>query len=193
MAYERDSEREAHWRGIAKPMPRRRKEIQAPDCYTSEESLRLGPPLLPREMEDKWMAWLDVEGCVLDFQRSWTGFHIYRVHVVGNDDDTLSIERVEVNRDPEQYTCTDDAYDADLVRWLIRALLLQQPVPFPVPPDLAGASAAIAAWSTAGSALPGVPEPGFDVTTPPRPPSPPACEDGCPGSTLKASPEVPPC
>jgi hypothetical protein len=55
----------------------------------------------------------------------------------------------EVNRDPSQYTETDDHYDAELISYLVDVLLIRTAADFPA---MYGSSSenAIAAWSIAG-------------------------------------------
>ena len=36
-----------------------------------------------------------------------------------------------LNRDPDQYRCTDDLYDAKMILYLINVLLLRRPAKFP--------------------------------------------------------------
>ncbi|ELP32528.1 hypothetical protein RBSWK_03541 [Rhodopirellula baltica SWK14] len=81
-------------------------------------------------MEDKWFIYRD--GDWLYFHRSWTGALIYWLKL---DFDTQSITVSEswVNRESEQYSSTDTAYDRALVDYLIRGLLLKEQVPFPMP------------------------------------------------------------
>ncbi len=62
------------------------------------EALRYGN--VPRAMEDKWFWYM--EGSTLWAHRSWSGFCIYRIDF---REDGHPI--VTVNRDPEQYGCTD--------------------------------------------------------------------------------------
>ena len=69
----------------------------------------------PTEMEDKWFRYM--EGDVLYAHRSWTGFCIY----IADFGEKGKI-KVTVNRDPEQYTCTDINEDREkfcdlLCRW----------------------------------------------------------------------------
>ena len=70
---------------------------------------------LPQGMEDKWFWYM--EGDVLHAHRSWTGYCIY----IADFSEKGKI-KVTVNRDPEQYTCTDIEEDKEkfcdlLSRW----------------------------------------------------------------------------
>lgn len=158
-AFEED---EAHWRRIALPMPRARARIPYRDEFTGDEIDRLLRSVLPGDMADKWIALRN--DATLDFHRSWTGFHIFSV-VLG----PLEVEHDELygrvieawaNRDPEQWKTIGDAYDAELVRWLMRGLMLgQEGVAYPVDPTLTGDDALLAAWAGGGqAAFPGAAE-----------------------------------
>jgi hypothetical protein len=144
-------------------MPRQCTELRVRDHFTLDELERICRAVLPGEMEDKWIALPGEEGALLvDFHRSWTGFHVYRVHFREDEPTGYAIDRVVVNRDPEQYQETDDAYDGELVRWLIRSLLLGEDVPFPLKASRSPDDALLAAWATGGAAA---------FEGPPRPPS----------------------
>ena len=163
MAYGFSVEDEIHWRSVAKPLPRLVKEIEVGVVVRDDEDIAVN--LLPGEMEDKWIVLLDPEEPWIDFHRSWTGFLIYRAYFeIAPSGDTF-FRRALVSRDPEQYTETDDAYDSAILRWLIRALLCGQDVPFPLNPSLTGDAAVLAGWSVGGSAAFASPPP-----DPPRPP-----------------------
>ncbi len=72
--------------------------------------LRMGH--IPQEMEDKWFWYM--EGDTLYAHRSWTGCCIYRVGFRADNE-----HMVTVNRDPEQYGCTDNAEDLDNLNRLL--------------------------------------------------------------------------
>ncbi len=101
--------------------------------FTQEEYDRISRGLIPREMEDKWFIFM--EGDVLHFHRSWTGYCLYQVAFEGEAGAHVA-HTVKVNRDKDQWRGTDDQYDAELLRFLIRGLLLGEETEFPVPGDL---------------------------------------------------------
>ena len=76
--------------------------------FTPEQMQALRHGNIPEEMEDKWFWYM--EGNTLYAHRSWTGYCIY---VIQFSEDGR--HPVTVNRDPEQYKCTDLAEDA---KWL---------------------------------------------------------------------------
>ena len=64
------------------------------------------------------------------FHRSWMGFGIYAVKLHVTDAGS-TVEEARANRSPEQYGETDDAYDAELLSFLVERLLLGRDVRFP--------------------------------------------------------------
>ena len=83
-----------------KPMPDRHETFVLHRSFDKQEMdiLRMGH--IPQEMEDKWFWYM--EGSTLFAHRSWTGYCIYEIGFREDDDPV-----VKVNRDPEQYKCTD--------------------------------------------------------------------------------------
>jgi hypothetical protein len=88
------------------------------DCMTPA-SARVRMGLIPLEMQEK--CFLYYAGETLHLHRSWTGSRIARVHFAP-DGDGLRATSAEVNREPQQYTATDDAADIDLIERLVREL-----------------------------------------------------------------------
>ena len=110
------------------PMPDRNATIPLALLYHEKQLFLMRRGVVPREMEDKWFVyWKD--DC-LHFHRSWTGFCIYIVRFEVEEVGATSVEAV-VNRDPDQYGSTDDAYDAQMISYLIDVLLLRRPGRFP--------------------------------------------------------------
>lgn len=103
------------------PMPIACKTLPFERQYDRLDSCLIRRGVLPKEMEDKWFAY--VEQDVLVLRRSWTGYTIYTVELMRTGDG-LETRRVTVNRDPEQYKCTDDAEDVGLLDRLIDHLIL---------------------------------------------------------------------
>ncbi len=146
---------ERHWRRIAKPMPARRGFLPYEDFFTEEESEDILTTVLPEVMEDKWIVLQN--DCTLDFHRSWTGFHVYSVET---EYDPVRggayVVRTWVNREPEQYSCTNDMLDVARVRWLLRTMVLGQDLPYPVDPSLSGDDAILEGLATGGNAYFGI-------------------------------------
>lgn len=103
------------------PLPRERTTLALDQSYSEEEmaSIRLGS--IPQQMEDKWFLYFADDR--LFFLRSWTGYCVYVAHFRPAEKGT-TLANAEVNRDPDQYTETDDSLDARMIPFLIDALLL---------------------------------------------------------------------
>jgi hypothetical protein len=104
-----------------RPLPERRAQVPFKRAFSAEEYERVQAGFLPREMEDKWFIFL--EGDWLYFHRSWTGICIYAVRLLPIDDGHR-VSEAWANRDPAEYRVTDDAYDVDLLRFLVDSVLL---------------------------------------------------------------------
>jgi len=71
----------------------------------------------------------------LFFHRSWTGACIYGVRLDGSPAGVRVIDSW-VNRDSDQYKCTDTEYDRKLVGFIIDAFLLGKSAQFPRPANV---------------------------------------------------------
>jgi hypothetical protein len=71
---------------------------------------------IPDAMEDHWFMCCDET--TIRYYRSWPGFCIY-VAKYEDDGETCRITELTVNREPEQYTCTDNEHDAALFMALL--------------------------------------------------------------------------
>ena len=107
------------WKTI--PLPERFSTISLDRLYSDAESDLIMAGFLPREMEDKWFLFF--ENDTLYCNRSWTGYCIYQVHFV-REDNSLRATHAEVNRDPDQYSNTDDAEDVEHIYSVIQGFLL---------------------------------------------------------------------
>ena len=94
--------------------------------FTPEQYKKLSEGFIPKEMEDKWSFY--IEDNTLLIRRSWTGFCIYMVYF----DKDYNIIKTLANRDPKQYSETDDDYDTELLDFLISNFLLGENKPFPL-------------------------------------------------------------
>lgn len=97
------------------PMPDKHAEFSFRRFFTKEEMELLRFGNIPQEMEDKWFWYYEDDR--LYIHRSWTGFCICIVRFTPGSDEL----HVTVNRDPEQYSCTDvneDQYELNrLLGW----------------------------------------------------------------------------
>ena len=129
-------------------MPEKRTTIPLDRSFSKDEIQQIQMGVIPEEMEDKWFVYWQDD--TLFFHRSWTGFCVYVVRFVCDDDGATATE-ADLNRDPEQYKNTDDQYDADMIPYLVNVLLLKRPAPFPSKSS-SGIRAALEQWSQVGRA-----------------------------------------
>lgn len=94
------------------PMPEKHETFVLHRSFSDDEmkALRLGN--IPQAMEDKWFLYM--EGSTLWAHRSWSGFCIYQIEF---KEDNRHI--VTVNRDPEQYLCTNLEEDIESLNELL--------------------------------------------------------------------------
>ena len=139
-----------HLGGHAPEMPAQTAAFRLDVTFAPFDSWLIARGFRPGEMEEKWFIHLD--GGRLLFRRSWTGNLIYEAEAAW-EGERLRLGAVRVNRDPAQYTQTDDAQDRRILVFLIRSILLGEHAPFPTSKALSPEDAAIQAWSIAGKAL----------------------------------------
>lgn len=84
--------------------------------FSQEEMARIRKGLLPWVQEQKWFLWFDAP--LLHIHRSWTGICYSQVMFVP-EGDTWRAVVARVNRNLEQYSETDDAADAIMIRNLV--------------------------------------------------------------------------
>ncbi len=88
--------------------------------FNEEEYQKLILGLSPKEMENRWR--IKFENDTLFFQRSWTGFIIFEAKIY-KENDRYFINEFLVERNPEKYRITDDAYDIEVITNKINKLL----------------------------------------------------------------------
>jgi len=103
------------------------------DSFSQTEFEALQRGLLPSAMEDKWFVFWEADSLFL--HRSWTGFCVYRVEFQRSGD-RFDIAQATVAANSEQYRRGSDRHEAAVLDFLIRGLLLHQPVEFPMPSDV---------------------------------------------------------
>ena len=89
--------------------------------------------LIPQKPTDAWFIYLDGE--LLHFHRSKTGTCVFQLNIVPFED-RYHAPQVVVNRDPQQYRNEDDAYDVQMISYLIDHLLLGRFAQLPIPKGL---------------------------------------------------------
>ncbi len=98
-----------------RPMPETNETFMLHRAFSDKEmtGIRLG--YIPKSMDDRWFCCMD--GNILWLYRSWSGCCIYRVEFKDGNGHIVT-----VNRDPEQYSCTDIKEDVEnlngLLDWL---------------------------------------------------------------------------
>jgi len=99
------------------PMPKQHDTFILNRHFSEEEMETLRCGNIPKAMEDKWFWYM--EDSTLWAHRSWTGYCIYRIDFMKDDNHVVT-----VNRDPEQYKCTSIEEDIaklnSLLDWWIQ-------------------------------------------------------------------------
>ena len=98
------------WKNL--PMPAQSVVIPMSMKIPSEAMRLVKRGHIPEAMEDHWFMYCD--DITIRYYRSWSGFCIYIAKYV-EDADYCTITELEVNRDPEQYSATDN--DEDVARF----------------------------------------------------------------------------
>jgi hypothetical protein len=131
-------------------LPKARATLPFDYTFSGLESFLIMRGFVPRVMEEKWFIY--VKDNHLIFRRSWSGVCIYCAAIERRGDE-LHTSHALVNRNPKQYTETDDRYDLEILRFLFSTILLGRPQPFPKKETLSGEDQVMQAWSNAGSAI----------------------------------------
>lgn len=106
-----------HWNTL--PMPAQQVRLPLDFTLTAEQAdaIRLG--FIPSAQEEKWFACF--QDNTLYQYRSWTDFCIDQIHFEPEGDGLRATHAI-VNRDPQQYPCTDDREDAERIEGLVFGL-----------------------------------------------------------------------
>jgi hypothetical protein len=113
----------AHWLKRCKPFPAQHARIDYRRWFSAVEARKLVDGRIPREMDDRWF--IAMQPGALDFYRSWTGYHVYRL-MVRQTDSGVEAGPLLASRDDAQYRCQDEHYDVETVNMLIDRLLLRR-------------------------------------------------------------------
>ncbi len=108
---------------VSLPMPTKHVTVPLDRVFSKDEAALLKLGFVPQEMQDKWFIYF--ESNVLHFHRSWTGYCIYQVFFV-QEDESLRMTQAIVNREPEQYTETRTERDQETISQVIDAFLLRR-------------------------------------------------------------------
>jgi len=134
-------------------MPTLQAELAWDRSYSREELSRIRNGLIPDSTEDKWFMYFHRSS--LNVHRSWTGACIYIVDF-DIQENGASVAKVCVNRDRNQYRGFDDAYELQMLAFLIGNLLLGGNFPFPIPDKQEESSAGVFQHNAAGTGYPEV-------------------------------------
>lgn len=116
-----------------KPMPTAQKVLELDGMFSKQEFDTIQFGLIPQKPTDAWFIYL--EGEWLHFHRSKTGTCVFQLHIVPFED-RYHAQKAIVNRDPKQYRNEDDAYDVQMISYLIDHLLLGRFAQLPTPKGL---------------------------------------------------------
>lgn len=105
-------------------MRRKRPQVAYERFFSPSDVADLRYGLLPLSMDDKWIGLLQ-EGC-LDFYRSWTGFHVFRLPLVPAEAGVLA-RGIIVNRGPRDIENWPLGDDVEVVDWLVNWMLTGNP------------------------------------------------------------------
>lgn len=117
-----------------KPLPPQTAELEIEAHIEPEAFELIKKGFAPTDSSAKWALVMD-DALELRIYRTATGSCIFAVQFSPLEDG-FTISHAAVNRDPAQYRGQDPVYDARLLIYLIRRLLLGHPVPFPMPAAL---------------------------------------------------------
>lgn len=106
-----------------RPMPAKRTVLNFQRIFAQEETAKLVHGFIAHAMEKKWCAYF--EDGVLRIHQSWSGFEIFRLHMLPSQAQKghWEVVKTELNRHPDQWTQSDRESLKDL-NSLIEDLLL---------------------------------------------------------------------
>lgn len=110
---------------------------------------RLG--VIPEVMEDKWFIYY--EEPYLYFHRSWTGQPVYRLTFENREESGEVVEAIW-SADLAQNSTTGSAYAAQLLDFLLYAIVLREPKEFPMPSSEAKEPKGLFQHHISGTAFP---------------------------------------
>jgi hypothetical protein len=102
------------------PLPEKRARLEISRAFAPVQIERIRQGLLPESQDDRWFMFY--EHYRLYIHRSWTGHCIYIAYFRA-ENGLWILTHADANRDPEQYTQTDDVADARALAALVSRLL----------------------------------------------------------------------
>ncbi|MGN7918459.1 hypothetical protein [Lysobacter sp. 22409] len=91
----------ASWKAKLEPLTGARRPIRYEHEFSADELARLREGLWPRDMDDRWVIWLDEN--TLRGWRSWTGTCIYEVDITVSEEGTGTTAVLDVLDAPDTY------------------------------------------------------------------------------------------
>jgi hypothetical protein len=119
------------------------------DVFSIEEFAIVRKGHVPEDMDDKWFIFFEAPHLYL--HRSWTGKFVYRIELESTETGARVREAAVID-DPTSYRRRSLDHEARLSAFLVRRILLQEPIPFPLPEDVPEASLGLYQHTVAGTA-----------------------------------------
>lgn len=119
-----------------KGMPAEREALEIEAKIDHDAFAKIAAGFIPKSKEDKWILLMD-DKLTLYVHRIQSRTCIFQVTFEPTEDKQfMQIREAWANRNPQEYRSTKAGYDAKLLIYLIRSLLLKHDVPFPAPGNL---------------------------------------------------------
>lgn len=119
-----------------KALPAEREQLDIDATIDHDAFAKMAAGFIPKTPADKWILLMD-EKLTLHVHRIQSRTCIFQVSFEPTPDKAhMRIREAWVNRNPQEYRSTKAGYDAKLLLYLIRSLLLKHNVPFPAPSNL---------------------------------------------------------
>ncbi len=114
-------------------MPTECMEVEIDGQFSAEDFAKIRQGFIPQSSDQKWFIYF-ADGW-LNFHRAQSGSCIFKLEIVQKDA-SIYANHLLVNQAKEQYRSISQAYDVELLAYLIDHYLLGRAVPFPQPKRL---------------------------------------------------------
>ncbi|EJT46457.1 hypothetical protein A1Q2_01170 [Trichosporon asahii var. asahii CBS 8904] len=101
LAYGAHAAKPSDWKCNPAPPPSLRADLRYQATYTDEQYAVLAHGFVPQDMDERWFVVLD--NGWLNLYRSWSGSHIYGLHLARADGGGWTVDESWVTRNPEEY------------------------------------------------------------------------------------------
>ncbi|MEM7800770.1 MAG: hypothetical protein AAF633_16385 [Chloroflexota bacterium] len=119
-----------------KALPAERDQLDIDATIDHDAFAKMAAGFIPKSPADKWILLMD-DKLTLYVHRIQSRTCIFQIRFEPTPDKAyMRIAEGWVNRNPQEYRSTKAGYDAKLLIYLIRSLLLNHDVPFPAPSNL---------------------------------------------------------